>query len=116
VTLDADRAVSAARTAFLTMGPVPAAIDVSAAARAQGLRLPAAVEPAAWRSVAAEATAGLEPDDDLHATAGYRAELARVLSARALAAAAARAGSDPASPPGSDVGSEPSEESEEGVR
>ncbi|HEY6793907.1 MAG TPA: FAD binding domain-containing protein [Kineosporiaceae bacterium] len=93
-TLDPDGAVTDALAAFLTMGPVPVAVDVGPAARTAGLRLPDAVEPAAWRSVAAVATEGLEPDSDIHATAAYRAELARVLAARALAAAAARAGSD----------------------
>jgi carbon-monoxide dehydrogenase medium subunit len=91
VTVDGDGLVTGARSAFLTMGPAPAAIDVTEAARAHGLRLPDAVEPAAWQAVAAGATATLEPDDDIHATAAYRAALARVLAARALAAAAARA-------------------------
>jgi carbon-monoxide dehydrogenase medium subunit len=87
VTLDADGRVADARTAYLTMGPVPAAVDVGGPARAGDLRRPAATEQAAWRDVAAHAVAGLEPDDDIHATAAYRAELARVLTARALAEA-----------------------------
>ena len=91
VTLDGDGTVTAARTAYLTMGPVPVALDATPAAQsvgATGLRLPEAVTAGAWRAVAAEVTALLQPDDDIHATADYRAELARVLTARALAEAA----------------------------
>jgi len=87
VTLAEDGAVTGARTAYLTMGPVPTAVDVGEAARSAALRLPGAGEPGAWRDAAAHAVAGLEPDDDIHATAAYRAELARVLTARALAEA-----------------------------
>ena len=91
VTLDGDGVVTAARTAYLTMGPVPAVVELGEAARAANLRLPDASAPHAWRDAAAHAVIGLEPDDDIHATAAYRAELARVLTARALAEAARNA-------------------------
>ena len=87
VTLADDGTVTGARTAYLTMGPVPSAVDLGDVARAAALRRPDADEPAAWRDAAEHAVAGLEPDDDIHATAAYRAELARVLTARALAEA-----------------------------
>jgi aerobic carbon-monoxide dehydrogenase medium subunit len=102
VTLDDEGVVIVARTAHLTMAPVPTATDVTAAARSAGLRLPGATGPDAWRSVAAAATEHLEPDDDIHATAAYRAELARVLTARALAEATAIAGRVAAPEPASD--------------
>jgi carbon-monoxide dehydrogenase medium subunit len=40
-----------------------------------------------WADAAARAVADLDPDSDIHATAAYRLQLARVLTARALAAA-----------------------------
>jgi len=101
VTVDADGTVTGARAAYLTMGPVPAAHDATDAARAAGLRLPRATDPEAWEVVAADVVAALEPDDDIHASAAYRAHLARVLTARALARAttAARATTGPVGAP-----------------
>jgi carbon-monoxide dehydrogenase medium subunit len=94
VTLDADGAVTAARTAYLTMGPVPVTVDVLAAGA--GLPAPRPAPPghgrsgtrAGWERLAEAAVADLAPEDDIHATAAYRAQLARVLTARALAEAA----------------------------
>lgn len=94
VTLDPDGGVAAARTAYLTMGPVPSAVDVLAAAGSRGSAPPPpdlAARPVAWERLAEAAVGGLEPEDDIHATAGYRAQLARVLTARALAEATVRA-------------------------
>jgi carbon-monoxide dehydrogenase medium subunit len=103
VTLDAEGAVRVARTAYLTMGPVPAAVDVAGLAEAAGVarpkparRRPARANgngkvAAGWAPAAALAVDRLEPEGDIHATAEYRAELARVLTGRALAQAAATA-------------------------
>ncbi len=44
--------------------------------------------PELWRAAAEEATAGLQPSSDIHATGAYRRHVAGVLTARALAAAA----------------------------
>jgi aerobic carbon-monoxide dehydrogenase medium subunit len=99
VTLDGEGLVAGARTAYLTMGPVPEVVDLGDAARAAGLRLPAGAGAGAWRDAAAHAVAALSPDDDIHATAAYRAELARVLTARALAEAASRAAAVGTAPP-----------------
>jgi carbon-monoxide dehydrogenase medium subunit len=92
VTLDEGGAVRSARTAYLTMGPVPAALDVLAAGAADDVPAPEDLgDPAAWARVSTAVAAALEPEDDIHASAAYRAELARVLGARALAEAATRA-------------------------
>ena len=73
---------SGARVAYVSMGPVPAVVDLGGAAPAGP-----GWDPAGWAKVAARATEGLEPEGDVHATADYRLHLARVLTARALAQA-----------------------------
>jgi carbon-monoxide dehydrogenase medium subunit len=59
---------------------------------AEKLLVGATPSPAAWREAADTAAAGLTPPTDLHGTAAYRRQLVRVLTERALAAAAGRAG------------------------
>lgn len=63
-------------------GPTPLAFP-GLAAHLLGTRLDAAVV----QSVAQDAAIGLDPGNDLHASAGYRKQLATVLAARALRAA-----------------------------
>jgi carbon-monoxide dehydrogenase medium subunit len=46
------------------------------------------VDAADWAAAGALAESRIDPDDDIHATAGYRRHLARVLTARAGEAAA----------------------------
>jgi carbon-monoxide dehydrogenase medium subunit len=87
VVLDERGAVVAARTAYVSMGPVPEVHDLTAEAPARDL-----AEAASWRAAAARATALLDPEADIHASADYRRHLGRVLTARALAQAADRAG------------------------
>ncbi|GLU46477.1 FAD binding domain-containing protein [Nocardiopsis ansamitocini] len=93
VTLDQDLRVCAARAAYLSVAPVPLVLDLT--------------EPLAGRppgtadfAAAGRMTRGrLEPEEDIHATAEYRAHLAEVLTARALreaAQAAIRTSLDPA--------------------
>jgi aerobic carbon-monoxide dehydrogenase medium subunit len=72
-----------ARVGYLAMGPVPVVRELPPPDGDPTL-------PQSWRRAAAEAVGGLDPEDDLHATADYRAHLARVLTARALAEAAGR--------------------------
>jgi aerobic carbon-monoxide dehydrogenase medium subunit len=72
------------RTAYISMSPVPAVLDVPPAAGDP-------TEPASWRAAGELAADTLEPEPDIHATAGYRRQLGRVLTARALAAAAGAA-------------------------
>jgi len=86
LTLNAAGAIATARVALTGVGGTP----VRAAATEAAL-LGAAPEPAALQSAAAQAAEGLDPDSDIHASADYRLHLARVLTERALAAAAARA-------------------------
>lgn len=86
VTVSADGVVTRARTAYVSMGPVPAVLDVTDVAPTG--------EPdaaSAWASAGERAAAELEPEGDIHATADYRRHLARVLTVRALGRAAARA-------------------------
>src|SRR4051794_35506448 len=71
-----------ARVGYVSMGPTPA-VALLADVRPSG---PPA-DPASWTEAAAGATGDLEPEADIHATADYRLHLARVLTARALAAA-----------------------------
>jgi carbon-monoxide dehydrogenase medium subunit len=88
VTLDEAGAVASARTGYVSMGPTPVVLDLTSAAPPTG----SLDDPAAWRSAGEAAAAQLEPEADIHATADYRAQLGRVLTARVLARAAASAG------------------------
>lgn len=72
------------RIALTNMGPTP----VRAREVEQALAGSTATA-SAFRSAAARAGNGLEPPSDLHGSADYRRHLARVLTARALATAAA---------------------------
>jgi xanthine dehydrogenase iron-sulfur cluster and FAD-binding subunit A len=99
VTLDGSGAVVSARAGYVSMGPTPIVLDLTAQAPSgtagDG---PPLDDPATW-SAAGEAAAGqLDPDPDIHATAAYRSQLARVLTARALARATASASALSASP------------------
>lgn len=75
--------VAEARIGLTNMGPVPvrATAAESAAAGAQASR-------DALRAAAVSADEGTEPPADLHGAPDYRRHLARVLTGRALAAAA----------------------------
>jgi carbon-monoxide dehydrogenase medium subunit len=78
-----DGQVAEARIGLTNMGPVPirATAAESAAAGAQA-------SVAALRAAAAAADEGTQPPADLHGAPDYRRHLARVLTGRALAAAA----------------------------
>ena len=78
-----DGAVAEARIGLTNMGPTPvrATAAESAAAGAQASR-------DALRAAAASADEGTNPPGDLHGAPDYRRHLARVLTGRALAAAA----------------------------
>jgi carbon-monoxide dehydrogenase medium subunit len=75
--------IADARVALSSMSPVP----VRASAVETAVRGGPASEDA-YRTAAAQAAAGTEPPTDLHGSSEYRAHLATVLTARALAAAA----------------------------
>jgi aerobic carbon-monoxide dehydrogenase medium subunit len=71
-----------ARVGYVSMGPTPAV-----ALLADVLPSGPPVDPASWTEAAEAAIGDLEPEGDIHASAEYRLHLARVLTARALAAA-----------------------------
>jgi carbon-monoxide dehydrogenase medium subunit len=77
-----DGHIAEARIGLTNMGPVPVRASATEAAVAG-----AAVEPGALRAAAAHADEESSPPSDLHGAADYRRHLARVLTARALAAA-----------------------------
>lgn len=82
VTLDEDLRVAAARVACVSVGPVPAVVDVTAACGAG----PAV--SVGWEAVAGAVRDRVDPEGDIHATADYRRHLTGVLAVRALRDAA----------------------------
>jgi carbon-monoxide dehydrogenase medium subunit len=85
VTLDGDRRMSRARAAYVSVGPTPVLVDLTEAVAGQPY------DAADWSGAGALAAGRVEPEDDIHATAGYRRHLTAVLTARAGAAAARHA-------------------------
>jgi aerobic carbon-monoxide dehydrogenase medium subunit len=79
-----DGHVTEARIGLTNMGSVPIRASATEAAVAG-----AAAEPGALRAAAWHADEEASPPSDLHGAADYRRHLARVLTARALAAAVA---------------------------
>jgi carbon-monoxide dehydrogenase medium subunit len=74
--------VTSARTAYISVSPVPVVVDVTAAAPSQAL-----TDAPSWAGAGESALTRLDPEGDIHATVAYRSHLARVLTARALAQA-----------------------------
>src|SRR5436190_7961416 len=85
VTLSPDRRVTAARAAYVSVGPTPVAVDLTDAVGGQ----PA--DAADWTTAGALAAGRVRPEDDIHATAAYRRHLVAVLTARAGRTAVSRA-------------------------
>jgi carbon-monoxide dehydrogenase medium subunit len=81
VTLDEDLRVTAASGAYVSMGPTPIVVDFTDAVAGRSF------DAANWSAAASLASGSLEPEEDIHATAEYRRNLADVLTRRALAAA-----------------------------
>lgn len=79
VTVEGGR-VTGARAGYLSVSDVPAVVDLTEA-------LDGELSAAALDRAADAALAVLEPETDIHATADYRAHLARVLTARVVTAA-----------------------------
>ncbi|MFC4564678.1 FAD binding domain-containing protein [Nocardiopsis mangrovi] len=90
VTLGADHRIAAARACYISVAPVPLAVDLTEAVAGRPPGDPGTA------AAAALAAARIRPEDDIHATAAYRAHLARVLTERALRDAALAAAGDPA--------------------
>lgn len=87
VTLDPDLRVTAARGAFISVGPTPVLVDLTDAVIGQH------VDAADWTAAGALAVGAVDPEDDIHATATYRRHLAGILTARAAREAAQEASS-----------------------
>jgi carbon-monoxide dehydrogenase medium subunit len=85
VTLDQDRRIEAARAACISVGPVPAPVDLTDALGGRPH------DGADWVAAGRLAAAAVDPEDDIHASAAYRRHLAGVLTARAARKAAAHA-------------------------
>ena len=84
VTLDDDGTVGQARAAYISVGPTPVVLDLTAAVHGQ---LPAGAD---WAAAGQLAQGQVEPEPDIHASADYRRHLVGVLTARALREAAGR--------------------------
>ena len=78
--------IRAAKAVYLSVGPTPVLLDLTAAVAGQPASLQ--VDFPAARELAAE---HLRPDSDIHATADYRRQLAGVLTERVLRQAVAEA-------------------------
>jgi carbon-monoxide dehydrogenase medium subunit len=83
VGIDGDAVVSA-RVGYLSVSDVPTVVDVTAA-------LEGTVSTGAIDAAGELALGELDPADDVHATAAYRSQLVRVLTARVLRSAYADA-------------------------
>jgi carbon-monoxide dehydrogenase medium subunit len=79
VRVDGDR-VAGARAGYLSVSDVPTVVDLTEA-------LDGSVSRSSLEMAARAALAELDPAEDLHATAAYRAQLVRVLTGRVLRAA-----------------------------
>ncbi|GAA5079854.1 carbon-monoxide dehydrogenase medium subunit [Thermocatellispora tengchongensis] len=77
VALDDDLRVAQARVACVGVGPVPLVLDVTEESAGDD-----------WAAAARAVRERAEPEDDIHATAGYRRHLAGVLAEQALREAA----------------------------
>ena len=69
VTLDEDLRVSAARAAYISVGPTPVLVDLTDAVGGRPH------DRADWSAAAALALAAVDPEEDIHATADYRRHL-----------------------------------------
>ncbi|MGZ4611297.1 MAG: FAD binding domain-containing protein [Actinomycetes bacterium] len=85
VTLDDGGAVTAARAAYISVGPTPVVLDLTEAVAGSS------AAAADWSAAARLAQSQTDPEADIHATADYRQHLVGILTARALAEAAGRA-------------------------
>ncbi len=90
ITLGGDGRIAAARLVYLSVGDAPVVARRAAAALVGERPSPAAFAAAAATAAEAE----MDPGGDIHASAAFKRHLARVVTQRALAAAAARAGAE----------------------
>src|SRR5262245_50379906 len=81
VTLDTDLRVERARAAYISVGPTPVLLDLTDAVGGQSH------DAVDWGPAGALASGAVDPQPDIHASAGYRRHLVRVLTVRAGASA-----------------------------
>jgi CO/xanthine dehydrogenase FAD-binding subunit len=86
VASDASGSCNHVRLAYVNAGSTPVR-----ARRAEALLASSALEPEVVSAAAELAAEELDPPTDVHATAAYRRQLARVLTARTLGSAIERA-------------------------
>ncbi|WP_406277832.1 FAD binding domain-containing protein [Embleya sp. NBC_00896] len=95
VTLDDDLRIVSARAAYLSISSTPLVLDLTDALIGR------TADTAIWRDAVTLATSRIDPEPDIHATAEYRAQVAGVLTARALRTATERAATTDPNAPGS---------------
>jgi len=83
--LRADGRIGGAKAAYLSVAPSPTVLDLTEAVEGQ------AADAVSFPAAASLVSARLEPESDIHATAGYRRQLAGVLTERALVEALGQA-------------------------
>jgi carbon-monoxide dehydrogenase medium subunit len=87
VSLDDDRRMSSVRAAYISVAPAPLVLELTDVLRGRAFDAPLDELPDLHDLVAA----GVEPETDIHASAGYRRHLAGVLTLRAISVAAREA-------------------------
>jgi carbon-monoxide dehydrogenase medium subunit len=85
VTVDRDRALTSARVGLISVGPGPVVADLTGAVTGSG----GGFDTDRLRDLLDDV---IDPEDDIHATAAYRRNLAHVLTERALESARDEAG------------------------
>lgn len=83
-----DQKITGAKAGYLSVSDLPEVLDLTEPLLGQRAD---AITDEALANAAEQALAALDPADDVHATAAYRAQLARVLTARVIRTAAADA-------------------------
>lgn len=81
VVLGEEHQIERARVSLFSVGPTPIVIDVSEVLKG------ARVDGTQWLEAARFIASSVNPDGDIHATAAYRKNLAKVLSSRGLQSA-----------------------------
>ncbi len=85
VTVDDDAGITSARAAYISANPLPLVLDFT------DMLAGARPDTADFTAAGLRASAAVDPDADIHASAEYRRELAGVLTERALMVASRRA-------------------------
>jgi carbon-monoxide dehydrogenase medium subunit len=89
VGLDGEGRVASARASYVTAGELGAVVDLTDAVSGEPARA------ADWAAAGRAAAERVATEADIHASAAYRRQLVRVLTARALEQAATCTGGEP---------------------